>query len=120
MIAAMQRARREIDAALVECADTVERARLLEDERRFAYGESMFLFYYHLVRLTMFHTRNDETSALREFQYVERFADQLRRITDLVQVASSHANAKDGLDATQATNVYDFFRKKYGTNDADQ
>jgi len=113
MIDAMHRARREIDAALVECTDATERARLLEDERRFAYGETMFLFYYHLVRLTMFHNRNEEALARREFVRLEQFAERLRTITDLVQVASTHANAENGLVASQVASAYDFFRKHY-------
>ena len=114
MMEAMHRARQEIDAALVECADTTERARLLEDERRFAYGEAMFLFYYHLVRLTMFHNQHEEALARREFVRLEQSAEQLRAVTDLVQVASTHANAQNGLDATQVVAAYEFFKKEYG------
>ena len=116
MVEMLKHARREIDAALVECGDDTERARLLEDERRFAYGEAMFLFYYRLVRLTMFHNRQDEALARHEFVQLKRLADQLRAITDLVQVASSHANAANGLEASQAAKAYEFFKKKYGTN----
>jgi len=115
MVETMRHARREIDAALVECRDDTERARLLEDERRFAYGEAMFLFYYRLVRLTMFHSRHDETLARHEFVQLERLAEQLRGITDLVQVASTHANAANGLEASQVVNAYEFFKKRYGT-----
>jgi len=118
MVAAMQRARTEIDAALLECADATEQARLIEDERRFAYGEAMFLLYYHLVRLTMFHNRHDERLARQEFIHAERVAERLRGVTDLVDVASSHANAKDGLDASQVVAAYDFFKKKYGPDRA--
>ena len=107
-------ARKQIEAALLQCANRTEQARLLEDERRFSYGEAMILFYYHLVRTAIFHGRGDDVMARHEFDYVERFAETLKTITDLVQVASSHANAKDGLDATQAVNVYEFFKEKYG------
>jgi hypothetical protein len=116
MVDDMRLARREIDAALVECEDDTERPRLLEDERRFAYGEAMFLFYYRLVRLTMFHNRQDETLARHEFVQLERLAEQLRGVTDLVQVASTHANAADGLEASQVAKAYEFFKKRYGAN----
>jgi len=116
MIDGIHRARQEIDAALIECADATECARLLEDERRFAYGEAMFRFYYHLVRLTMFHNRNEEALARREFVRLEQSAEQLRAITDLVQVASTHANAENGLEASQVASAYDFFKKEYGTD----
>ena len=115
IIDAMRLARSDIDAALMQCADETEQARLLEDERRFVYGEAMFFFYYHLVRTAIFHRRHNETLARREFLLVERFVERLQGITDLVQVSSSHANSKNGLEATQAVDEYKFFKEKYGS-----
>jgi len=114
IVEAMRLARREIDAALIMCSDKIEQARLLEDERRFAYGEAMIYFYYHLVRTGIFHRRGDEIMARHEFLYVEEFAKQLRGITDLVQVSYYNPDCKDGFDASQAEDVYKFFKKKYG------
>ena len=65
---------------------------------------------YHESRQT------DEALARREFVQLERLAEQLRGITDLVQVASTHANAANGLEASQVVNAYEFFRKTYGTD----
>ena len=48
MTEAMGRARRAIDEALRVRSGAAERARLMEDERRFAYGEAMVEFYYRL------------------------------------------------------------------------
>ena len=87
----------------------------MEGERRFAYGEAMFFFYYHLVRTSIFHRRHNETLARHEFSSVEQFAERLQEITDLVQVSSSHANAKNGLEATQAVDEYKFFQARYGS-----
>lgn len=115
---AMGRARRAIDDALMDCTDATERARILEDERRFAYGEATVAFYYHLVRTAMFHRKGDAEQARREFVLVEREAAILKGIVDLVQVSSSDANAKDGLDATQALAAYERFRKLYGVQPA--
>ena len=114
IVDAMRLARKELDSALMQCVDKKEQARLLEDERRFAYGESTIFFYYHLVRTAIFHHRGDEVPARNEFGCVERYAERLRKVTDLVQVSSSHANARDGFEATQAVNEYEFFKKKYG------
>ncbi|MCK4824380.1 hypothetical protein KA005_51990, partial [bacterium] len=111
----MRLARNEIDAALMQCADEIEQTRLMEDERRFAYGEAMFSFYYHLVRTAIFHRRNSDALARHEFTSVEQFAERLQEITDLVQVSSSHANAKNGLEATQAVDEYKFFQARYGS-----
>ena len=44
----------------------------------------------------------------------EEFAEKLRNVTDLIHVASSHANDSDGLEASQAVNAYNIFKKKYG------
>ncbi len=107
------RARAAMDAALVECGDAAERARLVEDEARFAYGEATARFYYHLIRTAMFHRKGDGQQARREFAAAEDQAAVLRRIVDLVQVSSTHANAKDGLDASQATAAYEYFGKLY-------
>jgi hypothetical protein len=109
---AMSRARRQIDDALMECQGATERARLVEDERRFAYGEATFRFYYHLVRTAMFYRRGDAPQARRELAAASREASLLESIVDLVQVASSHANAKNGLDASGVADAYEFFYKK--------
>lgn len=114
MVDAIHLAEKHLHASLMNCASEAERARLLEDAQRFGYGKAMILFYYHLVRTAIFHRRTDDVMARHEFQYVEHFAEVLRATEDLVQVASSHANAQDGLDATQAVNVYEFFKEKYG------
>ncbi|MHC4798488.1 MAG: DUF4838 domain-containing protein [Planctomycetota bacterium] len=114
IIEAMNRARRQIDDALLECNDQTERLRLLEDERRFAYGEAMFRFLYHLVRINTFHHRNDQVLARNEFTYAEQWAERLRGVTSVIQVAYRHANAKNGLVASQADPAYNFFKEKYG------
>jgi hypothetical protein len=85
----MRVARKELDAALLECRDKAEAARLLEDDLRFAYGEAMVSFYYHLVRTTLLHRRGEAMLARREFGRVEHYADRLRSVTDLVRVPSA-------------------------------
>jgi len=107
-------ARRAIDAALASCADGIERTRILEDERRFAYGEAMFFFHYHLFRTAMYHHDRREDLARLETSKLVECAEKLRTIREEVQVSSSHANAENGLEATQAVDVYEFFRKRYG------
>lgn len=110
----MRLARKALDRSLGECSDAKEQDRLLEDERRFAYGEAMIGFYYHMARTARFHHQQNTDLARREFVRVERCASQLRQVTDLVQVSSTHANAENGLVATQAVNRYEFFKKTYG------
>jgi len=114
----MRLARKELDAALLECHDQDEAARLMEDDRRFAYGEAMVFFYYHLIRTAMLHRRGEAALARREFGMVEQYTEKLRAVTDLVAPLENRkagdANAKDGFEATQAENVYQFFKTKYG------
>ncbi|MBN1291403.1 MAG: DUF4838 domain-containing protein [Candidatus Latescibacteria bacterium] len=107
-------ARKCIDNALLKCTDSSEKQRLLEDERRFAYGEDMFYFHYHILRTAMFYHSDDHEMARHEFSSLRRYAESLENIVDLVDVSSSHANAKNGFEATQAVDVYNFFRGKYG------
>lgn len=115
IVAAMHRARGHLDDALITCRDAAEKARLTEDERRFAYGEAMIDFIYHMVRTAMFQRQNDPELARNEFALAERAAAILEKIVDLVQVASSHANARNGLEATTLEGVYRVFSQRYGT-----
>jgi hypothetical protein len=103
-----------LDRALASCANPTEKLRLAEDERRFAYGEAMEYFHYHLFRTAMLHREGKTEEARKEFALLDAQAAKLKGMVDLVQVSSSHANAKDGLDATQAADVYEFFKEKYG------
>ena len=74
----------------------------------------MIFFHYHLNRTALFHHENKPVMAKKELESLERYAGILEEIVDLVQVSSSHANAKNGLDATQAMDVLEFFRERYG------
>lgn len=114
IVEAMNQARRQIDDALLECSNLQERLRLLEDERRFAYGEAMIRFYYHMVRTGLFQRKNDPEQARREFVLVERQAEILRGVVDLVQVAGTNDKTKNGLDATNSKTVYEVYKKRYG------
>jgi len=110
----MRLARKEIDAALIQCSNKKEQARLLEDERRFAYGESMINFFYHLVRTAMFHNKENIVMAKHEFALVKNYADELKQVKDLIQVASEDANDENGFIATQMVDVYELYEKRYG------
>ena len=114
IVDAMRLARKEIDAALMQCTDEIEQTRLIEDEQRFAYGEAMIFFYYHLVRTAIFHRRQNETLARHEFISVERFAGRLEKITDLVQVSFIELNPVNGFEATRAVKEYKFYKEMYG------
>jgi hypothetical protein len=114
MVESTRLARASIDAALRACTNSIEKKRLLEDERRFAYGEAMVMFYYHLIRTAMFHRQGEKEQARLDFAEAERLAERLRRIVDLVQVASSHANATNGFEASYLQGAYELYKKHYG------
>jgi len=115
MTEAMGRARRAVDDALRVRSGAAERERLMEDERRFAYGEAMVEFYYRLVRTAISHRKGEVEEARREFALAEHQAAILKRIVDLVQVSSnSYADAKDGLDASGAAGVCEHFKTVLG------
>lgn len=116
IIAAVDRARRLIDDTILTCDDKPELARLMEDERRFAYGEAMMRLYYHLTRAAICHRMGDRERARLAFVQVERQAKILEGVDDLVQVASSHANAKNGMEAAAVNDIYEWLRKEYGTS----
>jgi hypothetical protein len=107
-------ARKQIDAALIQCSDEKEKLRLIEDERRFAYGESMLNFFYRLVRTAMFHNRDNQVLAKHEFAMVKKHAEELKQVKDLIQVASEDSNDENGFTATQMVDVYELYDERYG------
>jgi len=110
----MRLARKYLDDSLIKCTDKTEQQRLLEDEKRFHYGELMFNFYYHIIRTAMFHHRSDKTMAEHEFIILKRYAEQLKEVVDILQVSSEDAGDEDGFKATKLTEVYEEFEKMYG------
>jgi len=115
MLDEFQQARKYLDQAMFICNDSLEQQRLLEDERRFAYGEDMMEFHYHIIRTALFHQHHKTELARHEFQSVVSYADKLKGITDLIQVSSVGSAIKNGYEATYLTMVYDYFNQIYGT-----
>lgn len=117
IVESMRLARKELDASLLQCKDRTEEARLIEDAKRFEYCEAMVGFYYHLIRTALFHRSALVSSAKEEFKKAKEFAGKLQSVTDVVAPIAGKgkgdANAADALDASQATDVFDYFKKKY-------
>jgi len=110
---AMREARQALDAALAGCRDPLERTRLEDDARRFAYGEATFALYDHLVRTAERDRAADRAGAERELALADSAASRLRGMRDVVQVAASHANARDGLDASHVEPTLAWFHARY-------
>lgn len=101
-------------AARVGADDPVVAARLADESRRFAYGEAMFGFWLGLIRIAAADRAHDDAAARATWPAVESAAARLRAVREEVQVAGSHADAPDGLAASQVVPTYEFFRRKYG------
>jgi hypothetical protein len=114
MIDAMDLAKKYLDISLMDCKDPLEQQRLLEDKNRFDYGYAMYRYIYHMIRTSVFHEKSDKTMAGREFAIVEKYAEQLRKVVDLVQVASDDANSPNGFEATGSSGAFNEFKKLYG------
>jgi hypothetical protein len=106
-------ARSDIDAATLECKDQIETKRLLDDERRFAYGEDIVDFLYHTARTMMFDKAEDSNSARREFEKVEKAAENLRRYKrDFIE---TFICPDGGFEATQLSpEKFKSLKLKYG------
>ncbi len=75
--------------------------------------EAMIDFFDHLVRTAMLDREGNEERAKKEFVGALAAAEKLEKITDLVQVSSSHANASNGLTATRVQRVFERYKKQY-------
>jgi len=114
MPALMHGARQQIQAARAATHDPIVLARVNEEDRRLAYGEAMVDFWVGLIRVAAADRAQLPDSARAAWPAVESAATRLRAIHEEVQVAGAHANAPDGLAASQVVPTYEFFRKKYG------
>jgi hypothetical protein len=110
---AWRSARHSLDRAKAATRDPAARARLELVERRFEYGRAMFEFYRQILDAALaHHTRR--TDVVRErLAIADSLAERLEAITDLVQVSASHANARNGLEASQSVRVYELLRRMY-------
>ncbi len=114
MMDAMEQAKKHIEQSLIDCNDTIELLRLLEDQKRFEYGYVMYKYIFYMIRTSVFHVRNDREMASREFAIAEEYAEELRNMVDVVQVSSDHANAPNGFEAARGfVSVFKKFKKLY-------
>ena len=113
MMDAMELAKKYLDKSLLDCKNAVELNRLLEDKDRFGYGYAMYRYIYHMIRTSIFNQKGDKVMATREFTMVEDYAEQLKKMVDIVKVASD-ADKKNGFEATRSVELFDEFKKLYG------
>jgi hypothetical protein len=111
--------------ALQECRTIMDRLhgrhlpgqvqqRLAEDDRNLRYAENTVNLYYYLVKSMMARKQSNLEEAKRFYRLTVPFAQGLRSETEIVQTASSHANAKDGLDASLVERTYEELGNQLG------
>jgi hypothetical protein len=111
---AMTRARDHVEVAHRKTHGAAAQRRVFEVLRRFGYGEDVFALYAALIRTAVADRARDGDRARREFAAARRAEYNLRHVTDLVQVASSHANAANGFEASGVRPTYEYFERLYG------
>jgi hypothetical protein len=111
--------------ALQECRTIMDRLRardlpseveqrLAEDDRNLRYAENTVNLYYYLAQSMMARKQLKLEEAKRFYRLSVPFAQGLRSETEIVQTASSHANAKDGLDASLVERTYEELGNQLG------
>lgn len=110
-IAGLQVARRELDKSLLMSKDLVETARLLDDDRRLSYAQSMVDFYYHMIRIEMAEKSGNTPLATEEFGKAQRSMDELKQYgRDFIETFGC---PDDGPAATQAVQRFEKYKTKY-------
>lgn len=112
MVSAMSEANKYVNRSLLECTDSVEMKRLLEDYKRIEYGNAMYQYIYHMINTSVFHKRGDTDNAVREFAQVKKYAAQLEQMVE-IQLYAAHASSKNGFEATQSVAQFNEFKKLY-------
>jgi hypothetical protein len=114
MIEYINLARQKIDQALWEAKNPEEKKRLLEDELRFTYAEKTCLFYYRIIRATIFDRQGDESLAKNEFKHLASLAEELSNMKNVTNCSAKDASSTDAFKATAFTGHYNYLKEKYG------
>ena len=115
MMDAMELAKKYLEQSLIDCKNNEEQQRLLEDVKRFEYGYATYRFIFHMIRTSIFHKEDDKNMAEREFAIVEKYADQLRNMVDVVNSSGPFTSSPNGFAATTSyVAPFNEFKKLYG------
>ena len=101
-----------VRAIMPECASA--RARLDDDDARFTYGERTFALYDRLLRLARADRGEPDIDVGAAIAGAESLANLLEGVRDLVQVSGSHADARDGLEASHVAPALAWFHTRFG------
>jgi hypothetical protein len=84
-----------------------------DDARRFAYGELTFALWDRMIQLARADHGEPGIDVPRVLADADTLAARLASITDLVQSAGSHANAKNALEATHMASTLAWFHHRF-------
>ena len=113
-VLALKACRSIMDSLLQKQWPDVMQQRLADDDKNLRYGENTVNFYYYISQCILAKRAGDVDKAREFYRKTIPYAKALKAETEIVQTASSHANAKDGLDATRIEKVYYKLGKELG------
>ncbi len=106
-VIALQECRQIMDKLLAQDWPQSMETRLQIDDKNLRYGENTVNFYYYVAQAIMAKRSGDLQQAREFYKKSIPYARGLKEETEIVQTASSHANAKDGLDASRIESAYE-------------
>ncbi len=109
---ALQQCRKIIDSVMQLDHPEAMEQRLAEDDQNLRYAENTVSFYYWFAQAIEAKRHGDMENARSHFKRTIPYARGLESEKEIVQTASSHANAADGLEATRVEAVYKQFGKE--------
>ena len=67
-----------------------------------------------MIRTSIFHKKGDKSMAIRELAIVEKYAEQLKNMVDVVNSSGSFTSSPDGLaETTSYITPYNEFKRPY-------
>lgn len=105
-VRALQECRTIMDRLRAEDLPGEVKLRLAEDDRNLRYAENTVNLYYYMAQALMARKQQNLEQARQFYRRTVPYAQGLRNETEILQTASSHANARDGLDASLVEDAY--------------
>jgi hypothetical protein len=115
-VSALKECRTIMDSLKSRNLPSEVKLRLAEDDRNLAYSENTVNLYYYLAQAITAARQQNLDEAKRFYRLTLPFAQGLRDETGILQTASSHANAKDGLDASLVEKAYEKLGEQLGVS----
>ena len=105
-----------MDKVLSDDCPPIMKQRLMEDDKNLQYAENTVNFYYYYVQAIQANRDGTVELAKKFYQASIPYARRLKAEVEIVQTASTHANAEDGLQATLVEKSYVEFGQELGMN----